>query len=76
MKKSQEKPKFQEESFLDKLPLNPKILISIIAFLILVGGYFLLRGDPAQLNNSVPILANVKGDKKQKAKTKVKKDKK
>jgi hypothetical protein len=44
--------------------LNPKILISIIAFLILVGGYFLLRGDPAELNNSVPILANVKGDKK------------
>ena len=61
---------------MEKLPVNPKILIAAIAILILITGYFLLKGESSQASSNVPIFPSVKEERKEKGKAKTKKAKK
>ena len=56
--------------------MNPKILIAAIVILILITGYFLLKGESSQASSNVPIFPSVKEERKEKGKAKTKKAKK
>ena len=52
--KSREKNVEQEPSLMEKLPINPKILIPLLVILMAAVGYFLFMRPSAQLKESKP----------------------